>query len=640
MQAIILAAGMGKRLKELSRDAAKCMVEVNGITLIQRTLGQLDELSLSRIIVVAGHKGEKLKAYIGTLGIRTPIVYVDNDIYYKTNNIYSLYLAREYLAAEDTLLLECDIIFEPAALRRLLSDPYPNLVLVDQYASWMDGTMVTLDENRNILRFVSKKEFSYGEREQYYKTVNIYKFSREFSCSCYIPFLEAYCRALGNNEYYEQVLKVITLLDDYQIKAALLEGERWYEIDDIQDLDIARSLFAKKEERLGLYQKRYGGYWRYPGLLDFCYLVNPFFPPKQMLEEMKASFETLLTEYPSGMEVNSLLAAKCFGLKPEQILPGNGAAELIKALMERDEGRIGMALPTFEEYPNRKIGQGSPVEGFVPGEEGGMRSSGNTQEHSVMYVPGEVGGLRPLRYTEQDLMDYYGAHPVDMLVVVNPDNPSGNYIKKEGMLRLAQWAEEKCIRLVADESFADFAEEPDNTLLDQEILNRYPGLIVVKSISKSYGVPGLRLGVLASGDGELVSGLKKDVAIWNINSFAEFFLQIYEKYRSDYEQSLARLRECRRAMSERLSELPYLEVYPSEANYMMCRIKDGGPLAVDLTRRLLLEEKILIKDLTGKKGLEGGQFIRLAIRRPEENERLVQALLHIIGKSCELSYGT
>lgn len=611
MQAIILAAGMGKRLKELSRDAAKCMVEVNGITLIQRTLDQLDDLGLSRIIVVAGHKGEKLKAFIRTLGIHTPIVYVDNDIFYKTNNIYSLYLAREYLAAEDTLLLECDIIFEPAALRRLLTDPYPNLVLVDRYASWMDGTMVTLDENRNILRFVSKKEFSYEERDQYYKTVNIYKFSREFSCSCYIPFLEAYCKALGNNEYYEQVLKVITLLDDYQIRAALLEGERWYEIDDVQDLDIARSLFAKEEERLGLYQRRYGGYWRYPGLLDYCYLVNPFFPPRQMLEEMKASFEVLLTEYPSGMEVNSLLAAKCFGLKPEQILPGNGAAELIKALMERDEGRIGIARPTFEEYPNRRSRPESPaaVEGFVPG---------------------EAGGFRRLNYTEQDLMDYYEAHPVDTLVVVNPDNPSGNYIKKEGLLRLARWAKEKGIRLVVDESFADFADELDNTLLDQEILNRYPGLIVVKSISKSYGVPGLRLGVLASGDTALIGSLKKDVAIWNINSFAEFFLQIYEKYRSDYERSLVRLGECRRELSEQLSALPYLEVYPSEANFIMCRIQDGGPSAEELTRRLLLEEKILIKDLTGKKGLEGGRYIRLAIRRPEENERLAQALDRIL----------
>ena len=606
MQAIILAAGMGKRLKELSRNAAKCMVEVNGITLIQRTLDQLDGLGLSRIVVVAGHKGEKLKAFIQTLGIRTPIVYVDNDIYFKTNNIYSLYLAREYLAAEDTLLLECDIIFEPAALKRLLADPYPNLVLVDRYASWMDGTMVTLDENRNILRFVSKKEFSYGERKQYYKTVNIYKFSREFSCSCYIPFLEAYCKALGNNEYYEQVLKVITLLEDYQIKAALLAGERWYEIDDVQDLDIARSLFAEDADRLALYQKRYGGYWRYPGLQDYCYLVNPCFPPEKMLEEMKASFETLLTGYPSGMEVNSLLAAKCFGLKPEQIVPGNGAAELIKALMERDRGRIGMAMPAFEEYPNRKLRQGISVEGFVPG--------------------GQCG----IRYTEQDMADYYEAHPVDMLVVVNPDNPTGNYIKKEGMLRLAQWAEERQIRLVVDESFADFAGEPDNTLLDQEILSRYPDLIVVKSISKSYGVPGLRLGVLAGGDRELIGSLKKDAAIWNINSFAEFFLQIYEKYRSDYEQSLVRLREYRGMFVKRLLELPDLEVYPSEANYIMCRIREGGPLAADLTRWLLMEEHILIKDLTGKKGLEGGQYIRLAIRRPEENERLIRALGRIL----------
>lgn len=89
--------------------------------------------------------------------------------------------------------------------------------------------------------------------------------------------MEAYTKALGNNEYYEQVLRVITLLDKCELKALPLQGEKWYEIDDVQDLDIAETIFATEEDRLSLYQKRYGGYWRFPNLLDFCYLVNPFF---------------------------------------------------------------------------------------------------------------------------------------------------------------------------------------------------------------------------------------------------------------------------------------------------------------------------------------------------------------------------
>ena len=283
MQSIIFAAGMGKRLKDLTANNTKCMVKVNGVTMIERMLRQLDELNLNRIIIVVGYEGQKLIDYISTLGVKTPIEYVRNDIYDKTNNIYSLYLAREYLLQDDTLLLESDLIFEDAVLKKIIEDPYPSLALVAKYESWMDGTVVTLDENNNILSFLDKKHFKFEDIKDYYKTVNIYKFSKEFSTTHYVPFLEAYCKALGNNEYYEQVLKVITLLDKPEIKATILGNESWYEIDDVQDLDIAESIFTtSREEKLKKMESRYGGYWRYPKLIDFCYLVNPFFRPRNL----------------------------------------------------------------------------------------------------------------------------------------------------------------------------------------------------------------------------------------------------------------------------------------------------------------------------------------------------------------------
>ena len=144
----------------------------------------------------------------------------------------------------------------------------------------MDGTMVRLDDDNNIVNFVCKKAFKYRDADCYYKTVNIYKFSKEFSRTHYVPFLEAYTKALGNNEYYEQVLRVITLLDNCELKALPLTGQKWYEIDDIQDLDIAETLFAPEDKQLPLYHRRYGGYWRFPNLLDFCYLVIRIFHPK------------------------------------------------------------------------------------------------------------------------------------------------------------------------------------------------------------------------------------------------------------------------------------------------------------------------------------------------------------------------
>ena len=89
-------------------------------------------------------------------------------------------------------------------------------------------------------------------------------------------------------------------------------------------------------------------------MLDYCYLVNPYFNESRIIDELEANFRTLIAEYPSGMKVNTLLASKCWGVKEDYIIPGNGAAELIKALMEMLPGTLGVTRPTFEEYPNRR----------------------------------------------------------------------------------------------------------------------------------------------------------------------------------------------------------------------------------------------------------------------------------------------
>ncbi len=595
MQAIILAAGMGKRLKELTQNNTKCMVKVNGVTLIDRMLHQIEAQHISRIIIVVGYEGQKLIDYIGTLSIQTPITYLNNPIYDKTNNIYSLALAKDWLVKDDTLLFESDIIFEDAVLDALVSDPRDTLALVDKYEPWMDGTCVKLNSEDDIIDFVPGKKFDFNNTADYYKTVNLYKFSKHFSESHYIPFLDAYQKALGENEYYEQVLRVIAMLDEPVIKAKRLTGQRWYEIDDEQDLDIAESLFASDDnERVKMFQGRYGGYWRYPKMLDFCYLVNPYFPPQKMKDEMRASFETLLTEYPSGMRVNSLLAAKNFGVHQENILVGNGAAELIKSLMGQLNGKTGFIRPTFEEYPNRY-----------------------NKENSVYFIPNNLD----YTYTVDDLMKYFGEHKVNNLVVVNPDNPSGSYIPKADILRLIDWSKAHGIKLIIDESFVDFADEDDSSIIKQEILASNPHLYVMKSISKSFGVPGVRLGVLASGNVGTIKAMKKDVAIWNINSFGEFYLQIAEKYKKNYTAALIRIREERRRFETELGKIDGIRVIPSQANYVMVEINKD---AKELTKTLLIKYNMLIKELVTKTG--GKNYLRLAIRNTEDNGKLLEAL--------------
>lgn len=602
MQAIILAAGMGKRLKELTKDNTKCMVQVNGETLIARMLRILDRKNLSKIVIVVGYKGQELMDYIGSLNIVTEIIFVDNPIYSQTNNIYSLSLADSYLTDEDSLLFESDLIFEESVVDGLIADERDTIAVVDKFESWMDGSCMLLDENDNITDFVSGKNIQFSEQNLYYKTVNIYKFSKHFSTNTYVPFLEAYRKAMGQNEYYESVIKLIAMLGTNELKARRLTGQKWYEIDDIQDLDIAETLFADDaKEQYTKISSRFGGYWRYPKMLDYCYLVNPYFPPERMLQEITANIVPLIRNYPSGMKVNSLLASRNFGVKQEHIVVGNGAAELIKALMESMElGKIGMIRPTFEEYLNRY-----------------------DAEQIVFYSPANDN----FAYKAEDIIAYYSDNKIDSLILINPDNPTGNYIAYAELIDLIKWAKNECINLIIDESFSDFSDSDEPTsIINEDVLMLYECLYVVKSISKSYGVPGLRLGVLASSDTSAIAKLKKNVAIWNINSVAEFYMQIYEKYHKEYLTSLEKIKQSRGLMLQMLDKVSYLRVIPSQANYICCEVI-GGIKAEEVAQKLLANN-ILIKCLTSKIN-NGKEYIRVAIRTEEENCYLVKQLMHI-----------
>lgn len=603
MQAMILAAGMGKRLKHLTENNTKCMVKVNETSIIERALRILDRKGLSKIVLVVGYKGKKLIEFVEQLGIHTPLVYVWNYDYEKTNNIYSLSLAKEYLCREDTLLLESDLVFEESIIDMLLEDKRTSLALVDKFESWMDGSCMVIDEADRILDFIPGKYFDFREKENYYKTVNIYKLSRQFSKNIYVPFLEAYEKAMGENEYYESVIKLIVMLDTSEIRVKRLNGQKWYEIDDVQDLDIAESLFEDDiEKRYNNFMKRYGGFWRYPHMIDYCYLVNPYFPNQRLTEEMTCNYSSLLSQYPSGREVDSIVTSNVFGVNKDYIVLSNGAAELIKIFMEEQSGTVGIICPSFNEYKER------------------------CEREVLVYQPAGAD----LRYTENDIIQFFDGK-IQLLVLINPDNPSGNFIPISGVMRILEWAKQAGIKVLVDESFVDFADLAEgenieeNTLIREEILKEYKNLYVVKSISKSYGVPGLRLGVLASADEEKVNQIKKNMPIWNINSFAEFFMQIIPKYRKDYAAALVEFRKTRKDFLEKLEQIEYLKAVPTQANYVMCEVigRSAGEICI-----CLFEKGILIKNLT-EKVKNDRQYIRIAIRTREENDQVLKILNEI-----------
>lgn len=360
---------------------------------------------------------------------------------------------------------------------------------------------------------------------------------------------------------------------------------------------------SEDEITLRMYYSRYGGFWEYPDLLDYCYLVNPYFNRTKIIDEMQANFRTLVSEYPAGMAVNSQLASECWNVKQEYIIPGNGAAELIKALMENLEGKVGVVRPTFEEYPNRLL-----------------------DEQVIAFIPDNDS----FRYSANDLIEYFGIHKVDNLLLINPDNPSGNFIPVDGIHKIARWSEDNGIRFILDESFVDFSVNyENNSFIINEILEQYPHMCVMKSISKSYGVPGIRLGILCSADTSLIAKMKKQVSIWNINSFAEFFMQIYPKYRDEYTRACDQFIQAREDFEVELKKIPFIKVMPSQANYFFLEVLPPYK-PKELCAILLKKYNILASACLAKKGIEPNRFMRIAVRNHEDNNKFINALKELI----------
>ncbi|NVO89542.1 aminotransferase class I/II-fold pyridoxal phosphate-dependent enzyme [Lactobacillus rhamnosus] len=597
MQAVILAAGKGSRFKQATKHKPKCMLPFNGETIISRMLRQLNKLDLKQIVIVAGYKADVLKDYLASVHSSIPIKVINNDQFATTNNIVSVVKAGEILEADETLLIESDVLLHDNVISQLQQAPDES-ALVSPFCDWMEGTAVTLDPEHRITAFVPREQQQKALQTTYYKTVNIYKLSSNFSRRYFIPYLEQQIISFSENAFYETVFGTLTHLKPGMMHATVIDASDWDEVDTVQELKLAEiRLNTDPLMKMKQLSQRYGGYWRFPELHDYAYLVNPFFPPAAMMQQFQNNLPHLLTDYPSGLAVNSELAAELFKMSPTKIIVGNGASELIQAFLSKVSGRVGVIRPTFEEYPNR------------------------LSADQVVAMPTQALNFH---YTGSDIIDYFTHHPVKLLVLINPDNPSGNYLSKQDVLAVCQWALAQNIQVIVDESFIDFSDaETDGSLFSNDLLAQLPNLIVIKSISKSYGVPGIRLGVLASGDEQLIAELKRTVPIWNINALGEYFLQIMPDYQAAYTENLKAFFELRARFQKALESIPFMKVLPSQANFLMIQLI--GVSSQTLCAYLLKHANVLIKDLTEKAGIDG-EYVRIAVKTEAENQALVQAL--------------
>jgi histidinol-phosphate/aromatic aminotransferase/cobyric acid decarboxylase-like protein/choline kinase len=592
MRAIILAAGYGNRMRPLTDTTHKTLLKIGDETVLSRIILNLLEVGVTRITLVTGYRADDLRAHLDQRFPGHAFDYVHNPDFRTTNNLASLHLALEAAPIDsDLLLIESDLVFHVNLLRRLLASPHENVALVDHHAPGMDGTVVTLDGTvitGVIPPHLQGRGFTFADK---FKTLNIYKFSRDFSAGTFRESLAFYVRTLGHKSYYELILGVIIYLHAAEIHAEVIAGERWCEIDDPNDLDIARYAFDPAC-RTGILQRAQGGYWNY-GVLDFCFLRNAFFPTPAVLSELQNAFKSVLGHYGSAQTVLDTKMAYYELCQPRRIVALNGLSQVYPWLARRFQGRRALVpAPTFGEYARA-----------FPGAD--------------TYADGETGfDLDELETKTKS---------AEVVCLVNPNNPTGSLLRSDWIFDLATRHPEKTF--IVDESFLDFSTEP--SLLVRLAGEPRPNIVVLKSLSKSLGVPGLRLGWVQGGDDDFLRALRDSLPIWNLNAIAENFLEIILKHRDAIKASFVLTVAERDSLHKRLAQLPFVEsIRDSAANFLLVRFRCSAECLEKKLQLLLGERNIHLKSCSAKFGGTAA-LARTAIGTPEDNQRLIEGLKHV-----------
>jgi histidinol-phosphate/aromatic aminotransferase/cobyric acid decarboxylase-like protein len=596
-RAIVLAAGSGARLHPLTQDRPKCLVRVDGESLLSRLVGSLAAVGVERVVVVTGHLGERIVEELPAAHPGVEFVFVANDRYRTTNNIYSLWLARAHFD-EDFLLLEADVLCHDAVLAPLVAGPAgTSAALVSPRRWFMDGACVELQGWP--LTITAPKQIPVGEhRPHHYKTVNFYRIAADFATGWLARRLDDKVATADLSAYYETLFAEAIDRGVTEFRAEVVSDRDWFEIDTLDDLDIAEFRLKPPAERLRALSTRHGGFWRYP-VVDHCLLYNFHYPPRKIIDHMAGRLDFLVREYPSAQRPIAAFVGAWHGIDPERLIVANGVSELIPLVLAGARQPVVVPTPSFNEY-------------------------------EAVIDPALVRRL-PLRASDdfrvdpERLLALAAAEGAGHVVLISPNNPTGNAIPRADLETIVAGAAAIGARVILDESFVDFQEGGRAaSLMDR--LDAHPNLTILYSLSKAHGVGGLRIGLLASADPEEVARVRRLTPIWNINAFAEAYLRLFGAFRQEFLASCALVREETRALARGLAEIEGLTVYPTDANFVFCRLDPAIGTAAALTARLLEREGIFVKDCSGKAMAEADRHVRISSRGRADDARLLTAL--------------
>ena len=605
-KAIILAAGSGSRMQPFTDTLPQCLASVNGTPILINALTHLCDAGIRETVIVVGHHKEKVYELVGDDFRDMRIVYVESMDYASTNNMYSLWLARNHLC-EDILLLESDVFFDRHLIDKMFSQEGGNLAAVACHQSWMSGTVVSIDRNNYIQALLdTRHQASDFDYSKVFKTINIYLLRREFLVRYFVPHLEAFIASGDVNDFYEVILHTMAYQRKYNMLAVFCDDVQWFQIDDENDRQDAEYLFASQERRYEYIQTQHGSYWRYD-FTDHAYLYNLYFPPKEVVFYLKNNLDNLVLNYPAGQETIAGLIGTLIRQPVRRLVVGNGASELIKIISGKLFQRPIIPVPSFNEYVNAAP-MGKVIE---------------------FHLTPPSFQLDVDEYAEKIIQCR-----ADVAIVVTPNNPTSLAVPKSDLLRLVEKLANHDCMLVVDESFADFIKDSDLATLQNEI-GTYQNLAIIKSLSKAYGIGGLRIGYLLTANSKFAEAVRKETHIWNINGFAEAFLRLAPRYRNEFARSCELVRADCDELYEWLCAIPDLTVYRPDANFVFCRLPDSSPSGPEVTKRLFIEYNMYMKHCAGKPLPDAHRYLRIASRTGPENHRFVEAFRRVLGLQSE-----
>lgn len=600
-KAIVLAAGMGSRLGRASDSIPKPLTEVNGLSILGNALNILVDAGYQEVVLVIGYKGLKIRAFVAALELPVTVRFIENTEWATTNNLYSLYLACDELAGEDGVtLLEGDIFFRASVITALDAQSGRDcLAVVSPLTPLMEGTFAEVDAHGLIRRLGSSKADDHLTADRPLKTANIYYLSADFCKNYLIGELGRNVKDNRVNDYYEVTFKT-ACAQGMGFRVIEVDPGTWIEIDNLYDLRIASYQFS--EHKHALLASQHGGYWRFP-VTDHALIYNLHFPPAGLKKLMVDRFADIALNYPASAGASLPLLSDFLGVPTENLVIANGVSEIIRLLPRLFSGNVLVFEPSFNEFASA-----IPAERVTT-----VRLTAKNQfaldiEHTLRVVEQQ----RP-----------------EAIVLVTPNNPTGGLIPKETILELYARTQDQAPYLIVDESFLDFAGDASDQSVLHDLL-AFPRIIVLRSMSKTFGIGGLRLGYAASADQRWLDALRKELPIWNINGFAEEFMLNLPQYRKEYAASCTQVRRETDDLVMQLREIEALEVFATASNFVLCRLRPGYPSAPELAVLLVDDFSIFIKECSGKVMDDADRYLRISSRNREQNDRLIDALKHVL----------